>query len=142
MADLPLYNGFLGSWVLIPDSCQYEQGDAPAAATLRIEDAEGELRFTMTSTPVGGVPIEAAFSGPPDGKPFPFAGGDLADAMSITLVASNDLRTSAFRRGRELMIVQRQLDASGQAMRVTQVVRLPGGSSPANVAVYRRLPEA
>ena len=36
------------------------------------------------------------------------------------------------------MVAQRQLDASGNAMRVTQVVRFADGTSAANVAVYRR----
>ncbi len=37
------------------------------------------------------------------------------------------------------MVAQRQLDASGNAMRVTQIVRLPNGESPGNVAIYRRV---
>jgi len=36
------------------------------------------------------------------------------------------------------MVAQRQLDDSGQAMRVTQLVRLADGEHLANVSVYRR----
>jgi hypothetical protein len=138
-----LYSGFLGSWSLIPESCQYEQGEAPIRGTITIEEVADELRFTMRWTMPGSPDEEAAtFAGRPNGQPFAFAGGKLADAMTITVVASNDLRTTASFQGRELMVVQRQLDATGQAMRVTQVVRLRGGSAPANVSVYRRMAEA
>jgi hypothetical protein len=40
------------------------------------------------------------------------------------------------------MVAQRQLGDSGDAMRTVQMVRLPDGTSPANVSVYRRAPEA
>jgi hypothetical protein len=136
-----LYAGFLGTWSLIPESCHYEQGAAPRSGSITIAEEGKQLRFTMRWT-VEGVDQEATFIGRADGEPFAFDGGPLADAMKITAVAANDLRTSAFFRGRERMVVQRQLDGTGQAMRVTQLVRLPDGSTPANVAVYRRAPSA
>ena len=140
--DPALTASFLGHWQLIPESCQYEQGDPPRSGELTISLDGEELRFVMRFVTSDGRDEEASFGGRPDGKPFPFAGGALADAMRITPVAANDLRTSAHFKGRERMVVQRQLDASGQAMRVTQLVRLPDGTSPANVAIYRRVPSA
>ena len=38
---------FLGRWVLIPESCQYEQGDPPTNGRYHIEQRDdGSLQFT------------------------------------------------------------------------------------------------
>ena len=129
---------FLGTWVLMPETCVYEQWAPPRAGTYRI-DAEGDaLRFTIDWIAADGAAHHATFAGRPDGVAVPFAGGDAVDAMAITLASPRDLRSSASWRGVERMVAQRQLDASGQAMRVTQLVRFADGTHAANVAVYRR----
>ncbi len=134
----PIYAAFLGTWMLMPETCVYEQGAAPRAGTYRIE-ADGELlRFTIDWIAADGAAHHATFAGRPDGVSVPFAGSDAVDAIAITAVSPRDLRSSASWRGQELMVAQRQLDASGNAMRVTQVVRFADGTSAANVAVYRR----
>lgn len=137
----PTYFGFLGWWELIPESCDYQQGDPPRAGTYRISEVDAGLRFDMAWTDAAGKQQEACFSGQPDGKPTPYNGGPLADALSVTAVSARELNSSAFLEGRELMVAQRQLDDTGGAMRVVQVVRLPGGESPRNVSVYRRVVE-
>ena len=129
---------FLGTWVLLPETCIYEQGAPPRAGTYRIEQDGALLRFTIDWIAADGAAHHAAFSGRPDGVAVPFAGGDAVDSMSITAVSPRDLRSSAFWRGQELMVAQRQLDASGQTMRVTQLVRFADGTRAANVAIYRR----
>ena len=130
------YRGFLGRWRLIADSCEYEQGEAPVDGVHIIWEVDGQLHFRMEWTDTDGENHVAEFSGVPDGRKQPFDGGDLADALSISVVSDRDLRSSAWYRGRELMISQRQLDETGQAMRVVQIVRLPDGSRPANIGVY------
>jgi len=138
MNDDAPYQRFLGTWVLIPESCDYEQNEPPRSGTYRIESTAEGLRFEMAWTDSAGEQHSVSFSGVPDGKPMPFAGGELADALSITAVSKRELNSSAFLRGKELMVAQRQLDDTGQAMRVIQLVRLPDGTSARNVSVYRR----
>ncbi|MCR9160776.1 MAG: hypothetical protein ACE37F_03930 [Nannocystaceae bacterium] len=136
-----VYEDFLGLWQLIPESCQYEQGDPPKAGTYRIEEMpDGTLEFTATWTDAEGKEGSVSFSGFPDGTKMPFNAGDLADALAIEAVSARELNSYAYLDGRELMVAQRQLDATGQAMRITQIVRLPSGESPGNVAIYRRAP--
>ena len=127
MNDKSSFNGFLGVWDLIPESCQYEQGDPPISGSYEIVQIGEKLEFNMRWTEENGQIQEASFQGKPDGEMIPFAGGELADALSITLVSSRELNSSAFYQGKELMTAQRQLDDSGEAMRITQVVRLPDG---------------
>jgi hypothetical protein len=134
----PSFSAFLGTWVLIPESCQYEQGDPPTAGRYVIAEDDGALTFRIEWTDAEGREQEVEFGGVPDGKPVPFDGGELADSLSVTLVSDRELRSSAFRGGKELMVAQRQLDATKTAMRVVQLVRIPNGPELANVAVYRR----
>lgn len=134
------YELFLGSWSLDASTCDYEQGEPPRSGVYRIaDDAAGVLHFVIEWVDAEGKAHEASFSGPPNGEALPFPGGDLADAFSITLVSPRELNSSAFFQGRELMIAQRQLDDTGQVMRVVQQVHLPDGTRPTNVALYRRL---
>jgi hypothetical protein len=138
----PIYRAFLGRWQLIPESCRYEQGEPPTSGLYRIEAGSGgTLHFRAEWVDAEGRAGSVALSGVPDGQPVPFPGGALADALSIEAVSARELNSYAYLEGRALMIAQRQLDETGQAMRITQVVRLPNGERPANVAVYRRVPE-
>ncbi len=135
---LPAHAGFLGTWVLLPETCVYEQGLPPRAGTYRIEEDGDALRFTIDWIAADGAAHAVTFAGRPDGVAVPFAGGDAVDAMAITLASPRDLRSTAYWRGQERMVAQRQLDARGDAMRVTQLVRFADGTHAANVAVYRR----
>ena len=139
MADKPIYYDFQGHWVMIPESCSYDQGEPPTAASCYIVESDGQVRFIMEWTDAGGKKEEIEFAGIPNGVPTPFNGGDLADEMTITAVSPRELNSAAFFQGRELMIAQRQLDETGQAMRITQMVRLPDGQQIANVATYQRM---
>ena len=134
------YEAFLGLWQLIPESCRYQQGDAPRSGTYRIDEPQpGHLRFTAMWIDGDGNDQSVTFEGPADGRQMPFDGGDLADALAIAAVSDRELNSYAYRAGQELMVAQRQLDATGAAMRITQLVRLPNGESPANVSIYRRI---
>jgi hypothetical protein len=138
-----VYEAFLGSWTLIPESARYEQGDPPRSGRYTIEEeSPGVLRFTARWIDAEGKDAEVVFSGPADGSRTPFPGGELADALAIEAVSSRELNSYAYLDGKELMVAQRQLDDTGTAMRITQVVRLPDGTRPANVALYRRIPDA
>lgn len=138
MADAAHYAGFLGIWTLIPESCQYEQGDPPREATYRIAERGDELVFSMHWVDSEGKTHQMEFSGPPNGEPIPFDAGELADSLVVRAVSSRELTTAALSRGEELMVAQRQLDETGSAMRITQIVRFPNGSTEANVGVYRK----
>ena len=135
----PLYLGFLGTWDLIPESCVYEQGAPPRQGRYTIAEAGDKLVFTIAWTDAEGAPHEVTFSGVPDGKPVPFAGGPLADALSIEASSEKRLLSSAFKDGELLMAAERQLDATNTAMRVVQQVRLPDGTRPTNVSMYRKV---
>lgn len=134
-----IYAKFLGSWILIPESCEYNQGDPPLSGNYHIIDEEGTLTFYMDWQDAQGVRHEVKFSGIPDGRRVPFNGGELADELSVHAISGRELNSYAFFKGKELMVAQRQLDETGGGMRVVQLVRLPNGESLVNTSVYRKL---
>ncbi len=138
----PIYAAFLGTWTLDPASCEYDQSEPPRHSTYRIEQVGASLTFTVHWVDAEDRQHRMSFSGVPNGERVPFDGGELADALSVSAVSERELNTSAFREGRELMVAQRQLDDTGQAMRITQVVRFVDGTFAANVGVYLKNPSA
>ena len=134
----PTFAAFLGTWQLIPESCVYEQGDPPRSGSYEIREEGETLVFSMRWEDAMGQHHHLSFSGRPDAVAAPFDAGELADSLSVTAVSSRELNTSAYLRGKEIMVAQRQLDDTLMAMRITQVVRLAGGTSLFNTSVYRR----
>ena len=125
MAEQPIYCQFLGDWALLPESCVYEQGDAPAAGSYSIAEGDGGLVFTMHWTDAEGEQHNYSFTSVADGKSHPFDGGALAVALSVTAKSALELNSAAFKDGRELMLATRTLSADGLFMDVKQSVRLP-----------------
>jgi len=142
VSEAPIFAGFLGTWILDPSSCQYEQGDPPTSGAYTITEKDGRLFFTIAWTDAAGKDNDVAFNGVPDGKPVPFVVPGAVDEMSVQATSRRELRSTAYLRGKPTMVAQRQLDESGRAMRVTQVVMFPDGERLANVATYvKSLPE-
>lgn len=134
----PPYKDFLGTWVLQPTACSYEQGAPPREGKYVIAEQDGRLVFTIDWMDAEGVRHHLSFAGTPDGRPAPFAGGALADALSIAAPSTRRLDSVAYKNGEALMFAERQLDETGQAMRVVQQVRLPDGTRPTNTSLYLR----
>lgn len=137
-----IYADFLGTWELMPESCVYEQSAPPRTGTYRISENTDGLTFDMAWVDADGESHVYHFSGVPDGEPYPFDGGDLADALSVSAESVWELNSSAFYKGKELMTASRKLTGEGQFMEVRQTVHLPDGTKPSNFACYRRQPDA
>ena len=134
----PIYRNFLGTWTLDVTSCDYEQGDPPTSASYRISENGDELQFDMEWVDTNGEAHHVSFRAKPDGEMRPLNGGPLADALSVTAISENELNSSAYLGGVELMVAQRRLSDIGGAMHLVQSVRLPDGTTPTNRSTYHR----
>ena len=134
----PIYENFLGTWVLDPITCDYEQGDPPRADRHRIEQHGGDLVITMDWTDAEGETHHASFRAPPTGQDIPFNGGPLADTLCLSAPSPGELNLSASRDGLELMTATRKLDADGAMLHLVQTVHLPDLTAPANRGIYYR----
>lgn len=130
------YDNFLGTWVLDPITCEYEQGDPPRADRHRIEKDGGDLVITMDWTDADGETHHASFRAPPNGQEVAFNGGPLADTLCLAAPSPTELNLSASRDGLELMTATRTLDADGTMLHLLQTVHLPDLTAPANRSIY------
>ncbi|WP_417450802.1 hypothetical protein [Kordiimonas sp.] len=92
----------------------------------------------MSWTDASGEEQTHSFTGVPDGDARPFAGGELADSLSVSAPSVTELNTAAYFKDRELMSVKRVLLPGGTHMEVLQAVHLPDGTTPTNIARYCR----
>ena len=130
---------FLGSWQLLPETCEYEQGLAPKSGTYRIILDKGELSFLIAKSDLQNKKTEFELKGKADGEKRPFAVKDVIDTLSIELRNANkEIWIIGFWGEKEQMVSQLQLDKSGQALRVTQVVFFTDGTKMTNSAVYSK----
>ncbi len=132
------YELFLGDWVLETKLCDFEQGEVPLSATYHIHDEGADLIFDMSWTDAENETHQMTLRGQPNGELAPFNGGDLVDALSITVVSRHELNTAAAMKGVVLMSVIRRLFPDAQQMAVMQEVKLPTGEISTNKSIYLR----
>ena len=87
----PNHDTFLGTWRLIAESCEYEQGEPRRAGTYRIREAGPLLVFKIDWTAAEVAPHHVKFSGPPNGRRQPYDGRELADSLCVVAPSSREL---------------------------------------------------
>ncbi|WP_417680744.1 hypothetical protein [Roseibium sp.] len=129
---------FLGTWILDVEASDYEQGEPPKSATMKIEDEFGMVRFAMSQVTAEGETVDDEFSGMPDGPETKLGKSGLVDAMRLVFNGDRSLVSEARRGGLTLMKAERELSEDGRTLTVTQTVHLVDVASFTNVSVYRK----
>lgn len=129
---------FLGTWILDADESEFEQGDPPQSATLKIEDTFGMVSFTMNQIAADGSETSDSFEAVPDGPEVKLGKSGLVDAMRLVFQGSRNLISEARRGGLTIMKADRELSEDGRTLTVTQTVHLVDVASFTNTSVYRK----
>ncbi|WP_153771362.1 hypothetical protein [Labrenzia sp. CE80] len=129
---------FLGTWILDADESEFEQGDPPKSATLKIEDNFGMAVFSMNTVSADGEVTNDNFEALPDGPEVKLGKSGLVDAMRLVFDGDDKLVSEARRGGLTIMKATRELSTDRQTLTVTQVVHLVDVDSFTNVSVYKR----
>ncbi|WP_209010945.1 hypothetical protein [Labrenzia sp. PHM005] len=129
---------FLGTWILDAAECDFEQGDPPKSATLKIEDNFGMAIFTMNQVSADGEVTNDSFEAMPDGPEVKLGKSGLVDAMRLVFQNDRNLVSEARRGGLTIMKAERELSDDGQTLTVTQTVHLVDVASFKNISVYHR----
>ncbi|MTH97863.1 hypothetical protein [Roseibium sp. RKSG952] len=129
---------FLGTWILDPEESDFEQGDPPKSATLRIEDNFGMAIFTMNQVAADGEVTNDSFEALPDGPEVKLGKSGLVDAMRLVFQNDRKLVSEARRGGLTIMKAERELSEDGTTLTVTQTVHLVDVASFKNISVYKR----
>ncbi|MEJ8475792.1 hypothetical protein [Roseibium algae] len=129
---------FLGTWILDASENDFEQGEAPKSATLKIEDNFGMAIFSMNTVSADGEVTNDNFEAMPDGPEVKLGKSGLVDAMRLVFETDQKLVSEARRGGLTIMKATRELSDDGCTLTVTQTVHLVDVDSFTNVSVYRR----
>ncbi|WP_346892409.1 hypothetical protein [uncultured Roseibium sp.] len=129
---------FLGTWILDVEASDYEQGEPPKSATMKIEDNFGMVTFAMSQVTAEGETVDDEFSAMPDGPEIKLGKSGLVDAMRLVFNGDRNLVSEARRGGLTLMKAERELSEDGQTLTVTQTVHLVDVASFTNISVYRK----
>ncbi|PVB61509.1 hypothetical protein [Labrenzia sp. 011] len=129
---------FLGTWILDTEESDFEQGDPPKSATLRIEDNFGMAVFSMNQVSADGEVINDTFEALPDGPEVKLGKSGLVDAMRLVFQGDRKLVSEARRGGLTLMKAERELSEDGNTLTITQTVHLVDVASFTNITVYRK----
>ncbi len=129
---------FLGNWILDADESEFEQGEPPKSATMKIEDNFGMTVFTMNTVSADGEVTNDSFEAIPDGPEVKLGKSGLVDAMRLVFKNDRNLVSEARRGGLTIMKAERELSEDGRTLTVTQTVHLVDVDSFTNVSVYHR----
>ncbi|MBO0346591.1 hypothetical protein [Roseibium limicola] len=129
---------FLGTWILDTSASEFEQGEPPKSASLKIEDNFGMVIFTMNQIDVEGLVTNDTFEAVPDGPEIKLGKSGLVDAMSLRFEGDRNLVSDARKGQLTIMKADRELSQDGTTLTVTQTVHLVDVDSFTNVTVYRR----
>ncbi|POF30478.1 hypothetical protein [Roseibium marinum] len=129
---------FLGTWILDAEESDFEQGDPPKSATLKIDDNFGMAVFTMNQVDADGEITNDTFEAMPDGPEVKLGKSGLVDAMRLVFQGDRKLVSEARRGGLTLMKAERELSNDGGTLTITQTVHLVDVASFTNITVYRK----
>lgn len=129
---------FLGTWILDADASDFEQGEPPKSATLKIEDNFGMASFSMNQVTAEGEVTNDTFEAIPDGPEVKLGKSGLVDAMRLVFEGDRNLVSEARRGGLTIMKAERELSDDRQTLTVTQTVHLVDVATFKNISVYRR----
>jgi hypothetical protein len=132
-------DAFLGTWQLKPELSAYEFGAPPVEGLYTIRAADDVYLFEIAWKSADGQSLEAAFSGIPDGRQYPYDDPRVAEALSLTRVDDLTLDSETFKGGNRIAHARRELIEGGRVMCVTQSGRTPDGEVFSNVSYYSRL---
>ena len=129
---------FIGTWILDTEESEYEQGEPPKSATLKIANNFGVAEFTMNTVSSDGEISNDNFTAMPDGPEIKLGKSGLVDAMRLYFKPDGTLVSEARRGQITLMTAEREVSEDKRTLTVTQTVHLVDVGSYTNTAVYHR----
>lgn len=130
-------DGYLGTWILVPELSLYEEGTPPASGIYRISQHEDVVRVSVDWEALDGSKHHIEFQAPDIGvKQSSSAPG--TSHFSITRVSPLILDSRAYVEDVEVAYARRHASHDGLLLTTVQVGRRPNGTSFRNFQVYRR----
>jgi hypothetical protein len=127
-----------GTWELIPELCQYQEGHPPPSCTYTIAVDGGQAAFDLEWTDKEGRAHHVRYGGPTDGTIVPHKAGHITE-MSVSRVDDLTLDSSAYADGHEVSYSRRSASPDGKLLSIQLVTRHADANSIRNFQVYRKI---
>lgn len=129
----------LGTWVFVPEKSTYESGPAPQKSQ-RQWIAQGDaVQFLHDGVGADGKAFHMEFVAKYDGKPAPFRGGTLYDAVALVRKSDTVVEQTFTLQGKVTVEATRTVSDQGQTMTIVARGARADGTKFRNVLVYRRV---
>ncbi len=128
--------GYVGTWILVPELCIYEEGNPPLSGVYRIAQIDDVVQISIDWQAQDGSKHQIQFQAPDSGVRQPGKSG--APDLSITRVSPLILDSRAYVGDDEVAYAHRRASDDGRLLATVQVGRRPDGTSFRNFQVYRR----
>ena len=127
---------YIGTWILIPELCIYQSGEAPLNGSYKIQSDGTDVRFSIVWTDIEGTDHAIDYGGPIDGSKHPIDSSGTTSA-SYLRVDENTLDSTVYDNDKKTMYARRIVSAGTDLLAVVQVEYKPEGKL-SNFQVYRR----
>jgi len=128
---------YLGTWILVPELCLYEDGNPPVSGIYRISQSDEDVRISIDWEAQDGSKHQIEFQAPDSGAKQPSSNPGPSH-LSITRVSPFILDSSAYAGDEEVAYARRCASEDGLLLSTVQVGRRANGTSFRNFQVYRR----
>ncbi len=127
---------YLGTWILVPELCLYEEGNPPICGVYRISQLEDDVRISIDWKAQDGSKHQIEFQGPDSGVRRPSSTPGVS-YFSITRVSPFILDSHAYVGEEQVAYARRRVSEDGLLLATVQVGRRPNGTTFHNFQVYR-----
>jgi len=135
--DLEEKRIYLGTWILVPELCLYEEGNPPVSGIYRISQLDGDVRISIDWEAQDGMKHQIEFQAPDSGAKQP-SNNPGTSHFSITRVSPLILDSHAYAGEEEVAYARRRASGDGLLLATVQAGRRANGRSFRNFQVYRR----
>ncbi len=128
-----------GTWRFIPAESTYESAPAPKESKRQwIPDGDG-VKFLHDGINADGKPFHTEFRSAYDGKPVPFVGGTLYDAVALFSKGPRKVEQVFTLKGKVTVKAIRTISKDGKKMTIDSRGSRADGTKFKNILVYERL---
>lgn len=127
---------FPGTWVLDPDTLDYQFGRPGRRATYVIEAIPDGLLFHLDAEDADQNPIKVIYGGKLDGSDQPLGDGEAV--LVLTRFGENMIESTLKRQGKVVDRWTREMLPDRRTMKITQHVLTPNGEEFRNTSIYRK----
>jgi hypothetical protein len=128
----------LGTWVFVPEKSTYESGPAPKESKRQWIAQGDSVQFLHDGVNAEGKPFHTEFTVKYDGKPAPFVGGTLYDAVSLKLKSPHLVEQTFTLQGKVTVRATRTISKDGKTMTIDSRGERKDGTKFKNLLVYKR----